>query len=148
MSLRAPFYSDCIMTRREIREKIFCLLFRVEFHEEKDWGLQEELFFRELPEVKERELKYIGDKYEAVIEKLPEIDGALNETAERWKTSRMNKVDLTILRLALYEMKYDDDIPVGVAVNEAVELAKQYGTDDSASFVNGILARLAGEIEG
>ena len=54
----------------------------------------------------------------------------------------MGKVDLTLIRLAVYEMKYEEDVPVGVAINEAVELAKSYGTDDSASFVNGILAKL------
>lgn len=63
--------------------------------------------------------------------------------AEGWKINRMSKVDLTIMRLAYYEMKFDDDIPVIVAINEAVELAKKYGGDDSSSFINGILAKLA-----
>ena len=67
----------------------------------------------------------------------------MNEVAKGWKTTRMGKVDLTIIRLAVYEMKYEEDIPVKVAINEAVELAKQYGTDDSPAFVNGILAKLA-----
>jgi N utilization substance protein B len=60
-----------------------------------------------------------------------------------WKTSRMCKVDLTLIRLAVYEIRYEDDIPFKVSVNEAVELAKKYGTDDSPSFVNGILAKFA-----
>ena len=55
----------------------------------------------------------------------------------------MNKVDLTILRLAVYEMKWDDDVPVSVAINEAVELAKRFGGDESPSFINGVLARIA-----
>ena len=55
----------------------------------------------------------------------------------------MGKVDLTIIRLALFEMLYDDEVPTGVAINEAVELAKRYGSDESPSFVNGILAKLA-----
>ena len=55
----------------------------------------------------------------------------------------MNKVDLTILRLAVYEMKWDDSVPVGVAINEAVELAKKYSSDDGPAFVNGVLAKLA-----
>ena len=59
------------------------------------------------------------------------------------KTSRMNKVDLTILRLAVYELKWDDEIPVGVAINEAVELAKRFGGDESPSFVNGVLGKVA-----
>ena len=72
-----------------------------------------------------------------------EIDSLLNENAKGWKTSRMNKVDLTILRLAVYEMKWDEDIPDGVAINEAVELAKRFGGENSGSFVNGILGKLA-----
>mgnify|MGYP000962419075 CR=1 FL=1 len=81
-------------------------------------------------------------KYEHILEHLPKIDQMINEAAKGWKTSRMGKVDLTLIRLAVYEMKYEEDIPTGVAINEAVELAKRYGTDDSASFVNGILAKL------
>ena len=64
-------------------------------------------------------------------------------TAEGWQTKRMGKVDLTILRLAVYEIKYDEDIPTGVAINEAVELAKKFGQDSSPAFVNGVLAKFA-----
>ena len=66
----------------------------------------------------------------------------MNETSKGWKTSRMNKVDLTILRLAFYEILWDEDVPQSVAINEAVELAKKFGGNDSSSFVNGVLARL------
>ena len=76
------------------------------------------------------------------MEHLEEIDAAINEVSEGWKTTRMGKVDLTLIRLAVYEMKHEEDIPVGVAINEAVELAKQYGTDDSPAFINGVLAKL------
>ncbi len=65
----------------------------------------------------------------------------LNERAENWNTARMGKVDLTILRLAVYEIAFDEDVPAGVAINEAVELAKKFGQDASSGFVNGILAR-------
>ena len=76
-----------------------------------------------------------------MIGHMEEIDASVNEVSEGWKTGRMGKVDLTLIRLAVYEMKYED-IPVKVAINEAVELAKKYGTDDSPAFVNGILAKL------
>ena len=66
-----------------------------------------------------------------------------NETSKGWKTKRMNRVDLTALRLAVYEMQYDKDVPTGVAINEAVELAKRFGGEDSGSFVNGILGKIA-----
>ena len=75
--------------------------------------------------------------------KAQEIDDLLNENVTGWKTGRMNKVDLSILRLAIYEMKWDDDVPVSVAINEAVELAKRFGGEESPAFVNGILAKFA-----
>ena len=83
------------------------------------------------------------DYREAVIEKLEEIDAILNEKATGWKTSRMNKVDLAILRLAVYEIKWDDDVPVKVAINEAVELAKKFSGEEGPAFVNGVLAKIA-----
>lgn len=132
------------MSRREIREQIFKLLFRAEFYDydKEEMSEQLSLFFEELDQRKEKDTDYIQKKYEDIMEHLTEIDAMINEVAEGWKTSRMAKVDLTIIRLATYELKYEEDIPTGVAINEAVELAKTYGTDDSASFVNGILAKL------
>lgn len=130
------------MSRREIREQIFKLLFRAEFYEESDMSEQLALFFEELDQRKEKDTDYIQKKFENIMEHLTEIDAMINEVAQGWKTSRMGKVDLTLIRLATYELKFEEDIPTGVAINEAVELAKTYGTDDSASFVNGILAKL------
>lgn len=130
------------MSRREIREQIFKLLFRTEFYEESDMPEQLALFFEELDQREEKDTEYIQKKYNDIMEHLTEIDAMINEVAEGWKTSRMGKVDLTLIRLATYELKFEEDIPTGVAINEAVELAKAYGTDDSASFVNGILAKL------
>ncbi len=68
----------------------------------------------------------------------------LNEKAKGWSTNRMGKVDLTILRLAVFEIKYDEEIPTGVAINEAVELAKKFGQDSSPAFINGVLAKFTG----
>ena len=82
-------------------------------------------------------------KYDDILAHIEEIDQELNEYSQGWKTSRMNRVDLTALRLAFYEMKFDEEIPVGVAINEAVELAKLFGGEDSGSFVNGILGKIA-----
>lgn len=130
------------MSRREIREQIFKLLFRAEFYEEEDLQEQRRLFFEELGEEDNKDTHYIQRKCEDILSHLTEIDAMVNEVAQGWKTSRMGKVDLTLIRLAVYEMKYEEDVPAGVAINEAVELAKNYGTDDSSSFVNGILAKL------
>ena len=67
----------------------------------------------------------------------------LNEAAEGWKVSRMGKVELSIMRLAAYEIRYDEDVPESVAINEAVEMAKTFGGDDSPAFINGVLGKLA-----
>lgn len=142
VSFQTPFLKGKRMSRREVREQIFKLLFRAEFYEESEMPEQLILFFEELDQRSEKDTDYIQKKYEDIMVHLSEIDNMINEVAKGWKTSRMGKVDLTLIRLAAYELKFEEDIPTGVAINEAVELAKAYGTDDSASFVNGILAKL------
>ncbi len=132
------------MGRREIREQIFKLLFRVEFNQLAEMPEQTQLFLNEEENQPEAgEAVYIIDKLDNIIKRLPELDRMLNEQAAGWITSRMGKVDLTILRLAVYEMRFDPDIPVGVAINEAVELAKKFGQDNSSAFVNGVLSKFA-----
>lgn len=131
------------MSRTELREHIFRMLFRIEFNNEEEMKEQEAFFFEELEEATGKDQEYILNKYRAIVEKKEEIDTLLNEVTEGWKTTRMNRVDLTILRLATYEVKWDADIPTGVAINEAVELAKKYSSDDGPSFVNGVLAKVA-----
>ena len=83
------------------------------------------------------------EKFNSIRDRIPEIDQKINEVARGWKTERMGKAELAILRLALYEMLYADAIPVKVAINEAVELAKRFGGEDSPGFINGVLARFA-----
>ena len=100
------------------------------------------MIFTITPEVSEEDRKFISNRVDAIAEKIDEIDEAINKAAVKWTTDRMSKVDLTILRLAYYEMKIDEDIPEKVSVDQAIELAKKYGTDDSPSFVNGVLAKL------
>ena len=131
------------MTRSELREHIFRMLFRIEFNREEEMKEQEDLYFELIGGVDEQDKTYILNKYRAIVEKKEEIDKFLNEYTTGWKTSRMNRVDLTILRLAVYEMKWDEEIPIGVAINEAVELAKKYSSDEGPAFVNGVLAKLA-----
>lgn len=132
------------MNRTEQREHIFMLLFRVEFNQKADMEEQCTLFFEEAEtDISEKDRDYIRSKYEKIAEKLPEIDSMINVTAKGWDTQRMGKVELAIIRLAVYEIKYDESVPTGVAINEAVELAKKFGQDSSAGFVNGILAKFA-----
>lgn len=131
------------MTRSKLRENTFKMLFRMEFHDAEELDEQLSLFEEELDSPREDEAAYLIKKCHGVFEHVEELDSVINEVAKGWKTSRMNKVDLTVLRLALYEIRYEEDIPFKVSVNEAVELVKKYGTEDSASFVNGILAKFA-----
>ena len=130
------------MKRRELREHIFELLFRIEFNSTEEMPEQQRLFLEELGEAEPKDQEYIKEKYAKIVEKLPQIDELLNEASDGWKVSRMGKADLTILRLAVYEMQYDEDVPVGVAVNEAVELSKKFGGDESPSFINGVLGKI------
>ena len=130
------------MVRTELREHIFKMLFQIEFNTPEDMPEHLSLYFDSLETAKEKDKNYIQGKYEAIVGKVPEIDKLLNEKTKGWKTSRMNKVDLTILRLAVYEILWDEDIPTSVAINEAVELAKRFSGDDGPSFVNGVLAKI------
>ncbi len=145
------------MTRSLIREHLFKLLFRVEFVGTEDMPEQVRLYFEDdSPEedqggcgsdIPEEDAQYIRTKYERIREKLPKIDEMIDGSANGWSLARIGKVELTILRLAAYEMLYDEDIPVGVAIDEAVELSKKFGQESSGSFVNGILATLAKQTE-
>ena len=134
------------MSRRELREHIFRMLFRREFFDsEEEFEGQVQMYLEELEPLEEKDRSYMREKTDAVYHLVPELDEKLNEVAKGWKTGRMGKVDLTVLRLALYEMRHEESGPEKVAINEAVEIARKYGGDDSPSFVNGILAKLVTE---
>ncbi|MBQ9885764.1 MAG: transcription antitermination factor NusB [Lachnospiraceae bacterium] len=152
------------MTRRELREHVFLMLFRRDFYNDiEELKSQAELYLEDSPtylddlndiekedgyfknsfiSMDDKEKEYLMNKVSAIFEKADLLDEKINKVAKGWKTRRMSKVDLTIIRLALYEMLYDEDVPEKVAINEGVELAKKFGGDDSPSFVNGILAKL------
>ena len=129
------------MNRTELREHIFRMLFRVEFHPADEYEEQMTFYIDALAEPFEKDVTYMTEKTAKIIELIPQIDAQLNEKVSGWSTRRMGLAELTILRLAVYEVEYDEDIPNGVAINEAVELAKRYGSEDAPSFVNGVLAK-------
>ena len=131
------------MTRSELREHVFKMLFQIEFNDEAEMPEHLKYYFESIENASAKNKDDIQKKYKGVISHVEEIDRLLNDASKGWKTTRMNKVDLTILRLAVYEMKWDDDVPEGVAINEAVELAKRFGGDSSSSFVNGVLGKVA-----
>ena len=130
------------MTRREMREHTFRLLFLKEFYNEEDLGSQVRLYLEEFEDMPEEAKEELGTRVRQIYTRVEELDGQINDVAEGWKTRRMGKVDLTIIRLALYEILHDDAVPEKVAINEAVELAKKFGGDDSPSFINGVLGKL------
>lgn len=132
------------MTRHELRDKIFKLLFRLEFNPIEDMAEQIELFRKDEENVamSDSDNEYVVSKYNLVVDKKDEIDGIITDNVTGWKPNRMGKVELTTLRLGIFEMLYDEDIPVGVAMNEAVELAKNYGQDNSSAFVNAVLTKI------
>jgi N utilization substance protein B len=93
--------------------------------------------------VNEDDRRRIVARYVDIIDKLDDIDKRISEVSKGWTIDRIGKVELALLRLAVYEIVYDDNIPTSVAINEAVELSKKFGPQDSYAFVNGILARFA-----
>ena len=131
------------MYRRSLREQTFKLLFRYEFNPPEEMGAQEELFFSSDDQTyQEEDERFIRDRVNAVIARIEEIDGAISSVMEGWEISRIGRVELTLLRLSVYEMKYDESVPEGVAVNEAVELARKFGQESAPAFVNAVLSKL------
>ncbi len=129
------------MSRREIREHVIKMLYCSGFHEEQDMEEQISMYIdKVLMPVSQRD--YFIKRYKEVKEKLSQIDEIISEKSVGWSIARMAKIDLNILRLAVYEIKFDDSIPVKVSIDEAVEIAKVYGGDSSPSFINGILAKV------
>ena len=148
------------MTRREAREHCFKMLFAADFYPDREEAKEQLAQYADGPEEDEtdeeghltvlhkadlstEDAESLEKRVSAIMDRIPEIDSQIDRVAAGWKTRRMGKVELTILRLALYEMNWDDSIPDKVAINEAVELAKKFGGKDSPAFVNGILARFA-----
>ena len=124
------------MTRREARDAVFGLLFESEFRTEET---KEEIYEssaenREIPED-----SYVKDAYYSICDNRDEIDALIGEHSNGWKPERLGNVSRSILRLAVYELKYVDSIPYNVTINEAIELAKKYDDEKARPFINGVL---------
>lgn len=130
------------MTKREEREHLFKLLFCKDFHDVAELQEQIAMYQTQQEIEKEEEFAPVKAKLEAIVAQEGTIDMILSEAAEGWRLNRMGKAELTILRIATYEIRYDEEVPDKVAINEAVELAKKYGNDSSSGFVNGVLAKV------
>ncbi len=132
------------MTRREVREQLFILVYQREFYGDEEFEEQRDIYLQdqEFPLEIRKELL---DKLEKMKEHEEEIDGKIQEYSHGWSLDRINMEELAILRIGVYEALYDEDVPVGVALNEAVELAKIYGSSGARSFINGILGNIVHE---
>ena len=136
-----------LITRAAIREHIFKIIFGSEFATGETIEKRSELYldnlFDEDGEIIALDMEdrdHISDKAGKISEKQEEIDAVISKYSKGWSVSRIGKAELAILRVAVYEILFDDDIPDNVAINEAVELAKKYGEADAPAFINGILA--------
>ena len=128
------------LVRRRARERALQFLFGLEFTQY-DWGEVIDDFWDTRPS-KPSVKQYAIQLIRGVQENLPELDVELAAALENWSVDRVGRVERSILRIALYEMRHERDVPMAVAINEAIELAKTFGTDDTPRFVNGVLDRL------
>ena len=127
------------MTRREEREQAFLLIFERNFHNEPFPELIENAL-----EARDFDASDFAKKIvSGVDEHQPFIDDLIEKKAVGWRKTRISKVAFSVLQLAIYEIYFEEDIPVGVSINEAVELAKKFASEEDASFVNGILGNIA-----
>ncbi len=129
------------MGRRASREMAMKLLYQLEI-QKGDREAQKTLFFEENT-LAENDRAYVNDVIDGVFANLDYIEDIIEKYSKGWKISRISKIDLSIMRLSIYEICFRDDIPFSVSVNEAVELAKKYSSDDAGSFINGILSKMS-----
>lgn len=130
------------MTRRELRENVMRLLFMASFYPEDEYEEQFR-YYIDAKEIPGEDVSELHTRFLDVVSKIPEIDEIIKNASSGWKPERMPKEDLSILRLSVFEIKYDNSVPDKVAINEAVELAKEYGEEKSPSFINAVLGKIA-----
>ena len=146
------------MNRHELRENIFKIVFQIPFYGEENMQEQTEVDIESLKilaeeplteedkiKLSEKNEQYIKDKVQGIVSHIKELDEKITEAAKNWELERLGKAELAILRLAAYEILFDEDIPNAVAINEAVELAKEYTDERAAAFINGVLAGVSAE---
>lgn len=134
------------MSRKAARELVMKLVFQMEMTKESAMDILNKL--NDMAEYKnlEDQLEYITDCVEGVEKNIQKLDEYIEKYSRGWKINRIAKVDLAIMRLAIYEMLYRQDVPNAGAIDEAVELAKKYGGENSPAFINGILGNVIKEI--
>lgn len=127
------------LSRVKLRDLTMKALFQYNFYPNPDLLQEVKLFLEQEEELLPEDREQVFERAVAVFEKVADIDKEIEAKATEWSVSRMSKLDLTLIRLAVYEIENDPETPEKVAINEAVELAKTYGGDSSPRFVNGVL---------
>lgn len=130
------------MLRSQIREEVFKIMFRFPFVEEGEMAEQITFSLEELEGKSEDNLKYIKEKVCGIVENIDAIDSKIEECCEGWNLSRIGKAEIAIMRIAVYEIMMEKDVPNKVAINEAVELSKVYCDEDAKGFVNAVLGKV------
>ena len=131
------------MSRISARKNAFNLIFQYGFINAEEVESNKDIYFGENLDIDEEDKKYILATVDGTIENIEKIDEVIAERARGWSIERMSKVDLAILRLAVYEILFSEDMPDSITINEAVELAKKYSSDEAPAFINGILGKLS-----
>jgi N utilization substance protein B len=138
---------DKNMLRSQVREEIFKILFRYPFTSEGEMEEQITFSLEELAGKSEENIQYIQNKVRAIVEHREQLDQTISEHCEGWNLNRIGKAEIAIMRIAVYEMLYEEEIPQSVAINEAVELTKRYCDEEAKGFVNAVLGKVAKAIE-
>lgn len=136
------------MLRSQVREEIFKILFRYPFNNAEDMEEQIEFSISELEGKSDKNINYIRDKVKDILIKLEDVDSKISECCEGWSIDRIGKAEIAIMRIATYEIMFEEDMPSSVAVNEAVELTKMYCDEDAKGFVNAVLGKVVKNVEG
>jgi len=134
------------MSRRTAREHIFKIIFQTEFYNENDIDEAINIYSQNITDASQEDMNFIKSEIEGILENKSVIDDTINRYAEGWEVGRLAKVDLAVLRLAVYEILYASDIPDRVAVNEAVELVKAFSSDKAPAFINGVLGKIVSNL--
>jgi len=130
------------MLRSKVREEIFKIIFRYPFVEKGEMDEQLSFSLEELDGKSQENIDYIKNKVTAIINNIKDIDAKIEECCEGWSFQRIGKAEISIMRIATYELMLEEDVPNSVAINEAVELSKIYCDDDAKGFVNAILGKI------
>ena len=130
------------MLRSQVREEIFKILFRLPFNSLEEMKEQIDISLEELDGKSEKNLSYIKEKVNSIIDNREAVDSKIEECCEGWNINRIGNAELTIMRIAVYEIMFEKDVPDSVAINEAVELTKLYCDDEAKGFVNAVLGKV------